>query len=43
MYKNEAYHCRVCGLKQDFKPWGEDGKTPTFEICGCGVSHIYCH
>lgn len=37
MHKNEdeAYCCRVCGLKQDFKPWGEDGKTPAFEICGC--------
>ena len=37
MHKNEdeAYRCRVCGLNQDFKPWGEDGKTPAFEICGC--------
>lgn len=30
-----SFHCRVCGLKQGFKPWGEDGKTPAFEICGC--------
>lgn len=40
--EDEAYRCRVCGLKQDFKPWGEDGKTPAFEICGCcGVDFGY--
>jgi len=38
----ESYHCRVCGLMQDFQPWGEDGHTPSFEICGCcGVEFGY--
>ena len=27
--------CRVCGLLQEDKSWGEDGKTPTFDICAC--------
>lgn len=27
--------CRVCGLLQDTPPWGEDGITPSFEICVC--------
>jgi hypothetical protein len=29
------YVCRVCGLDQQEKPWGEDGKTPSFVICYC--------
>jgi hypothetical protein len=33
--EDASYCCRICGLKQDFKPWGEDGKTPAFEICSC--------
>jgi hypothetical protein len=44
MRKDEdaSYCCRICGLKQDFKPWGEDGKTPAFEICSCcGVDFGY--
>jgi hypothetical protein len=40
--KDESYYCRVCGLEQDFQPWGKDGKTPAFEICGCcGVDFGY--
>ncbi|MEK7339705.1 MAG: hypothetical protein AABZ92_03200 [Verrucomicrobiota bacterium] len=40
--KNESYRCRICGLEQDFQPWGEDGQTPTFELCGCcGVDFGY--
>lgn len=36
------YNCRVCGLKQLEPPWGEDGLTPTFEICPCcGVEFGY--
>lgn len=31
----QEYYCRICGLKQLFLPWGEDGKTPTYEICDC--------
>jgi len=42
MKNNLNYYCRVCGLKQQTKPWGEDGKTPTFDICSCcGVEFGY--
>lgn len=27
--------CFVCGLPQGTPPWGDDGKTPTFDICPC--------
>jgi hypothetical protein len=34
--------CRVCGLLFDEAPWGEDGKTPSFDICPCcGVEFGY--
>lgn len=34
--------CRVCGLVQPFFPWGEDGRTPTHDICSCcGVEFGY--
>ena len=34
--------CRVCGKVQDDPTWGEDGKTPTFDICDCcGVQFGY--
>lgn len=34
--KNKLKICRVCGLcSEDFFPWGEDGNTPSFEICFC--------
>ena len=40
--KDTIYNCRVCGLDQGFEPWGEDDKTPTFDICGCcGVQFGY--
>lgn len=36
------YACRVCGLLQVEPPWGEDRKTPNFEICDCcGVEFGY--
>jgi hypothetical protein len=36
------YPCRVCGLDQLEPQWGEDGKTPTFNICVCcGVEFGY--
>ena len=44
MHKNnqEAYFCRVCGLEQLTKPWGDDEMTPSFEICDCcGVEFGY--
>lgn len=38
----ERWRCRVCGLRQGSPPWGEDGKTPSFEICDCcGVEFGY--
>jgi hypothetical protein len=38
---NERW-CRVCGLEQATPPWGDDGRTPTFEICDwCGVEFGY--
>ena len=34
--------CRVCGLEQDFLPWGEDGRNPTWVFCACcGVEFGY--
>jgi len=28
--------CRVCGFcYSDYYPWGEDGSTPTYDICVC--------
>jgi hypothetical protein len=35
METQEEYVCRVCGLLQEEKTWGEDGKTPSFIICYC--------
>jgi hypothetical protein len=35
-------HCRVCGLAQPEPPWGDDGTTPSFDICDCcGVEFGY--
>ena len=43
MHKNnEAYICRVCGLEQSVPQWGEDGQSPTYNICECcGVEFGY--
>lgn len=35
MNQDDRYHCPVCGLPLNFAPWGEDGKSPTYEICPC--------
>lgn len=29
------HHCSVCGYPLDHLPWGEDGRSPTYEICPC--------
>jgi hypothetical protein len=35
-------YCRVCGAPSDELPWGEDGNTPSFNICNCcGVEFGY--
>jgi hypothetical protein len=43
MPKNKEIACRVCGyLDEQDPPWGEDGETPSFDICVCcGVTHGY--
>jgi hypothetical protein len=42
MRNDELYHCRVCGLGFDEPPWGEDGKTASFDLCPCcGVEFGY--
>lgn len=28
-------NCRVCGYFYDYPIWGEDGMTPSYEICPC--------
>ncbi|MGA7732682.1 MAG: hypothetical protein WCD37_15600 [Chloroflexia bacterium] len=34
--------CRVCGLEQEEPPWGDDGLTPSFDLCACcGVEFGY--
>jgi hypothetical protein len=33
--KNLLYYCRICGLRQINPPWGDDNKSPSFEICPC--------
>ena len=35
MLNYENYHCRICGLRQSEPPWGNDGKTASFNICPC--------
>lgn len=42
MHNDYSFNCRVCGLEFEDKPWGEDGKCPTYEICSCcGVEFGY--
>jgi hypothetical protein len=39
---NDLFHCRVCGLRLEEPPWGEDGRTPLFDLCPCcGVEFGY--
>lgn len=32
---DNLYFCKVCGYKNAEAPWGEDGQTPSFEMCPC--------
>jgi len=35
-----AHECRVCGYQNNDYPWGEDGKSPSYQICPCcGVQY----
>jgi len=37
VYHSQAntHECRVCGYYSEDYPWGEDGKSPTYQICPC--------
>ena len=36
------HYCYVCGAQADSPPWGEDGRTPTYDFCpSCGCEHGY--
>lgn len=38
----KEHHCKICGLYLENMPWGEDGISPTSEICPCcGVEFGY--
>lgn len=40
--RDDLFRCRVCGLLQPEPPWGEDGRTASFDICACcGVEFGY--
>ena len=42
MPNNPLHCCRVCGLDHEYFIWGQDGKSPTFDICECcGVEFGY--
>lgn len=43
MNEMELHCCRVCGLHfDDFCPWGESGKEPSYDICPCcGIEFGY--
>ena len=35
-------NCKVCAYKLSYQPWGQDGKSPTFNFCPCcGVEFGY--
>ena len=35
MLSDAELRCRVCGLLQEMPPWGEDGRSPTYDFCAC--------
>lgn len=42
MREYKIYYCHVCGLEQEEAPWGEDGNTPSFDLCMCcGIQFGY--
>ena len=42
LHPSPESHCRVCGYEDTDLPYGEDGKTPSFNFCPCcGVEHGY--
>jgi hypothetical protein len=42
MHSDPTWNCRVCGFHQMEPQYGDDGKSPTFNICTCcGVEFGY--
>lgn len=42
MLNEKLIRCRVCGLRQDELPWGDDGQSPIYDFCPCcGVEFGY--
>ena len=42
MHRTGDLYCPVCGYEAAEPPWGEDGRTPTFDYCPCcGVEWGY--
>lgn len=35
MLNEASTYCRICGLDQQEPIWGEDGRSPTHNICDC--------
>jgi hypothetical protein len=33
--ENKINHCRICGYESKNPVWGEDGDTPSFDLCLC--------
>ena len=33
--KELQFYCRICWYKNINKPWWDDDKTPSFDICPC--------
>lgn len=41
MMETDSFYCRVCGLYLGYQPWGEDGRTLSYNILCCGVEFGY--
>ena len=37
--ETNSFYCRVCGLYLGCQPGGENGRTPSYDICPCYVKH----
>lgn len=35
IFSMQSKNCRVCGLGFLESPWGQDGQTPSWEVCPC--------
>jgi len=41
MMETDSFYCRVCSLYLGYQPWGEDGRTPSYNSLCCGVEFGY--